>query len=213
MRNHHHRAEMETLTGSLLDVAVANRTHSGEGESGDLYLAEPYPGGMLVAVIDGVGHGIEAAKVAQLAVSTLKCHLQEPVDELIRYCHTALRATRGVVLALASFNARTRSMTWTGVGNVEGKLFSRSISAAPLTLLSASGTLGQGQAIAVYPSEVPIHPGDTLILATDGVRSDFYLGLDMRQSPRQLADRILQRSGLRSDDAMVVVARYAGLPA
>lgn len=201
---------METLARSLLDVAVANWTYSGEGESGDLYLVEPYPDGMLVAVVDGVGHGIEAAKVAQLAISILRCHAQKPVDELINYCHTGLRGTRGAVMALAAFNARNRSMTWTGVGNVEGKLFSRSRSAAPLTLLSASGTLGQGQAIEVHPFEVPIEMGDTLILASDGVRSDFYLGLDVRQSPQQLADLILARSALRKDDAMVVVARYAG---
>lgn len=199
---------METLTRSQLDVAVANWAHSGEGECGDLYLVEPYPEGMLVAVIDGVGHGIEAAKVAQLCLSMLRCHAHKPVDELIRCCHSGLRGTRGAVMALASFNTRARAMTWTGVGNVEGKMFSRS-AAAPLTLLSASGTLGQGQAVEVHPSEIPVHSGDTLILATDGVRSDFYLGLDMRQSPQQLADRILARSGLRSDDALVVVARFA----
>lgn len=201
---------METLARNLLDVAVAKWTHAGEGECGDLYLIEPHADGLLVALIDGVGHGIEAAKVAQAATSILKCHAQEPVEELIEYCHAGLRGTRGVVMALASFNARTRSMTWTGVGNVEGKLFSRGRSMAPLTLLSASGTLGQGQAIEVHPFEVPIDIGDTLILATDGVRSDFYLGLDIRQSPRQLADRILAHSALRKDDAMIVVARYTG---
>lgn len=201
---------METVVRSLLEVGVANSTFSGEGESGDLFLVEPHPDGMLVAVVDGVGHGIEAAKVAQLVVSILRCHAQEPVDELINYCHTGLRGTRGAVLALAAFNARNRSMTWTGVGNVEGKLFAQGRSAAPLTLLSASGTLGQGQAIPVHPFEVQVDVGDTLILASDGVRSDFYLDLDVRQSPQQLADLILARSALRKDDALVVVARYAG---
>lgn len=201
---------METLAGSLLDVAVANWTHSGEGECGDVYLIEPYPDGLLIAVIDGVGHGMEAAKVSQLAISILKSHVKEPVNELIKQCHMALRGTRGAVVALASFRARPGSMTWTGVGNVEGKFFAKGSPAAPLTLLSTSGTLGQGETIEVHPFKVPIDIGDTLILATDGVRSDFYLGLDMRQSPRELADRILARSVLRKDDAMIVVARYQG---
>lgn len=201
---------METLAGSLLDVAVANWTHSGEGECGDVYLIEPYPDGLLIAVIDGVGHGMEAAKVAQLVTSILRRHAKEPVNELIKQCHAGLRGTRGAVVALASFHARNRCMTWTGVGNVEGKFFAKSAPTTPLTLLSTSGTLGHGETIEVHPFKVPINIGDTLILATDGVRSDFYLGLDMRQSPRELANRILARSVLRKDDAMIVVARYQG---
>ena len=62
--------------------------------------------------------------------------------------------------------------------------------------------------VEVRPTEVPLKPGDTLILATDGVRSDFYLGLDLKKSPKQLADHILEQSARRSDDALVAVARY-----
>ena len=191
-------------------MAVANWTHAGEGECGDFYLVEPTPDGLLVAVIDGIGHGMEAAKVAQLAASILKRHAHESVSELIKQCHAGLRTTRGAVAALASFHARNRTMTWTGVGNVEGKLFSKGASTTPLTLLSASGTLGHGNGIEVHPCKLPINVGDTLIMATDGVRSDFYLDLDIGQSPRELADWILARSVLRKDDAMIVVGRYTG---
>src|SRR5262249_60434343 len=56
---------------------------------------------------------------------------------------------------------------------------------------------------------VPVVPGDTLILATDGVRSEF---LDEfrahRDGPQVLADRILERFGRGTDDALVLVARY-----
>jgi hypothetical protein len=56
--------------------------------------------------------------------------------------------------------------------------------------------------------------GDTLIFATDGVRSDFaseHLAHD--DPPQQLADRILARWGTKTDDALVLVARYVGTPA
>ena len=43
-----------------------------------------------------------------------------PVDELVRRCHEAAR-TRGAVISLASFDA-SGTMTWLGVGNVEGLL-------------------------------------------------------------------------------------------
>ena len=198
---------MDSVARRQVEVQIATWALSQDGECGDHCLVERFKDGALVAVVDGIGHGVEAAKVAKLTLSILKEQADLPVDELIQQCHAALRATRGVVLALASFNTRTRTMTWTGVGNVEGKLFTRAVAAAPTTLLSSMGTLGQGM-VEVRPTEVPLKPGDTLILATDGVRSDFYLGLDLKKSPKQLADHILEQSARRSDDALVAVARY-----
>jgi len=59
-------------------------------------------------------------------------------------------------------------------------------------------------------SVVPIHRGDTLIFATDGVRSDF-LDAPLRQlEPQALADHILAHWGTQTDDALVLVVRYLG---
>jgi len=57
---------------------------------------------------------------------------------------------------------------------------------------------------------VPVAPGDLLIFATDGIREGFAEGLPTDATPQQLADQILARSGKGTDDALVVVARYAG---
>ena len=197
------------MTRPVVEMAVASWTLAGQGECGDLYLVEPYDNGVLLAVVDGIGHGAEAAKVAKIAVAILKDRPHDLPSILIRECHESLRATRGAVLALASFNAVHQTMCWTGVGNVEGKLFSADRQAAPKTLLSSPGTLGHGT-VEVRPDEIPIRIGNTLILATDGVRHDFYLGLDIHQSPQEIADHILARSARRSDDALVLVARYTG---
>lgn len=197
------------MTRPLVEMAVASWTLAGQGECGDLYLVEPYADGVLLAVVDGIGHGAEAAKVAKIAMAILKDRPRDLPSTLVRACHENLRATRGAVLGLAAFNAVTQTMCWTGVGNVEGKLFSADRQAAPKTLLSSPGTLGHGT-VEVRPTEIPIHIGDTLILATDGVRNDFYLGLNLNQSPRDIADHILARSARRTDDALVLVGRYTG---
>jgi hypothetical protein len=57
---------------------------------------------------------------------------------------------------------------------------------------------------------LPVAPGDTLLLATDGVRSGFASGLRLEEAPQQLADRILARDAKGTDDALVLVARYRG---
>ena len=106
----------------LLEWSVATRTMSGEIECGDAHLVVELPGGALVAVVDGLGHGREAAVAAREAVATLTQHADEPVVPLLQRCHGQLRATRGVVMTLASFRAADATMTWLGVGNVEGFL-------------------------------------------------------------------------------------------
>jgi hypothetical protein len=57
---------------------------------------------------------------------------------------------------------------------------------------------------------VLLSPGDTLVMATDGVRSGFAADLPLHGSPQALADEILARDGKRTDDALVLVARYLG---
>ena len=57
---------------------------SGRGEeSGDLHVVAPFAGGALVAVIDGLGHGAEAAAAARAARRVISDHAGEPVLTLV----------------------------------------------------------------------------------------------------------------------------------
>lgn len=193
-----------------LNLGVASWTLPGEGECGDLYLAAPFTEGVLVAAIDGIGHGAEAAHAAEIAIGILRDRPHEPIMSLLNRCHESLRTTRGAVMSLASINTLAGTMTWVGVGNVEGRLLPViNADSQPQALLLSRGILGHRLA-PVYPSVVTIKSGDTLILATDGVREDFYHGLDLKQSPQKLAELILARSARHTDDALVLVGRYTG---
>jgi phosphoserine phosphatase RsbX len=55
-----------------------------------------------------------------------------------------------------------------------------------------------------------ISQGDTLIMATDGIRSGFTAGVNLRDSPQTIAESILALHTKGSDDSLVVVARYLG---
>src|SRR2546430_17300400 len=76
----------------------------------------------LVAVVDGLGHGAEAAGAALAAVTCLERAARQPVISLIQSCHGRLAATRGAVMSVAAFNVREEPMTRVGVGTVEGVL-------------------------------------------------------------------------------------------
>ena len=196
---------------SLIECGIAARSFDGRGESGDQYLVEPFSDGVLVMVVDGLGHGPSAAVAGKAAVAAMVGHVSEPVTALLKRCHENLRRTRGAVISLASFNVLAGTMTWLGIGNVKGVLL-RADGRAGRTrerLLLRGGVVGY-QLPTLRPAMLSVVPGDTLILATDGLRSVFADELVLGEPPQEMADRIFDQYRRGTDDAMVLVARYVG---
>jgi phosphoserine phosphatase RsbX len=200
---------MEKLSEGLLDYGFATVALSGESQSGDACLVQHFAGGVLLAVVDGLGHGAEAAEAARVAIETLRLHAGESVMSLARRCHANLQGYRGAVMSIASLDASDLSMTWLGVGNVSGVLI-HADSGEPLeqeVLLMRSGVVGNALP-ALRAAVIPVFHGDTLILATDGVAEGFYDDISIADSPQKLADRLLRTHNKGTDDAMVLVARF-----
>ena len=200
---------METLASSTIEWGVAARALPGQPSSGDLDLVKSFPNGVLVAALDGVGHGEKAASAAAVARSILEAHAGEPVIALIGRCHEVLRATRGVAMSVASFNVSQGLITWLGVGNVQGVLLRRGLSGSVKeeSLLLRAGVVGV-QLPSLRVSVLPLSAGDTLIFTTDGISSDFDRRLARNHPPQKAAEGILARHGKTTDDALVLVTRY-----
>jgi negative regulator of sigma-B (phosphoserine phosphatase) len=196
---------------SLIEWGVAIQAFSDQSASGDEYLVEAYPDGVLVAAVDGLGHGPRAAVVAKAAIAALKGHACESVDLLIKRCHQELLGTRGVVMSLAAFSARDEAMTWVGVGNVTGLLLraNQKVARPREALLSRGGVVGY-HLPSLYPAAHSIYPGDILVFATDGLRGGFTEGVVLGEPPQRIADCLLDGYGRGTDDALVLVARYVG---
>ncbi len=195
-----------------LEWAVSAVPIPGETESGDLHVVEAFDRGVLVAVIDGLGHGGPAAEAARTAGDLIRKSAGENVIRLVQQCDRHLHQTRGVVMSLASIHTADETVTWLGVGNVDGILFRGNSSQRPSSeFLNASRGVVGARLPALRAAVVPISRGDVLIFVTDGIRSGFDEGLSLNQSPQQMADRILARDGLDTDDALVLVARFEGI--
>jgi len=200
-------------TPALIEWGVAAQALPGEAQSGDLHFVKQVGAGALVAVVDGLGHGAEAATAARVAVTALERHSTESPAPLIERCHRALQGTRGAVMSVAVLGRPDGSMTWLGVGNVEGLLLhgdgaARSRSGRE-SLVTRGGIVGS-ELPRLHPTILPIARGDLLIFATDGIREGFADGLSPEAAPQHLADEILARHGKGTDDALVLVARYLG---
>jgi negative regulator of sigma-B (phosphoserine phosphatase) len=196
----------------MLEYGLAKHAHVGEGESGDLHMVCCNHNGILIAVIDGIGHGEEAAEAARTAAALLQGSIDEPVISLVEQCHEKLRGTRGAVLSLAFISPEQNMMTWLGVGNVQGVLVrangTRGNAQEPLLL--RAGVVG-AKLPALQASVLPVSRGDTIFFATDGIQGDFSTSLSTRENPQRAADRILSRFRSGNDDALILVARLTGI--
>jgi serine phosphatase RsbU (regulator of sigma subunit) len=196
----------------VIEYGVARLALPGQKESGDQHVVSCNKSGVLIAAVDGIGHGEEAANAAKAATSILKAGINEPVISLVGQCHERLRSTRGVVMSLASIDIPHSLMTWLGVGNVKALLMRADAKPGNgmETLLLRGGVVG-AQLPPLQATVLPILRGDTVYFVTDGVRSDFADSLTARENPQRAADRILDQFQNGNDDALVLVARLIGI--
>jgi len=185
---------------------LASLPLGGESESGDYSVVKSFDHGMLVAVIDALGHGHDAAQAARVAAAALEQYAHEKLEDLFRRCDDLMRDTRGAAISVASIDRRNRTMSWLGVGNVTGALVRADTTADQRVkrLIVRGGVVGL-RLPELRSSAMPLLPGDTLVLATDGVRIDFTDSLPAKVGPQPLAEQILQRYATHNDDALVLV--------
>jgi negative regulator of sigma-B (phosphoserine phosphatase) len=200
-------AESDGWPGEL-ERGVAAAALQGEQHSGDLAVFVAWESGALAAAIDGLGHGADAAVAAEEAAKVVSEYARETPGTLLQRCHEALVRTRGVVMTLAWFDLESHTLTWTGVGNVEGRLMRATAApgVAPESALIKGGVVGYSLPN-VRPTTTELHTGDTLVMATDGISSAFSRSLVAGIAAQQLAERILAEHGRGTDDALVVVVR------
>ena len=190
-----------------LDRGVAGAPHAGERRSGDLAVFVPTAAGALVGLIDGLGHGPEAADAAERCADVVRQHAEAEAQDLLQACHEALVQTRGVVMTVAWFDLERARLSWAGVGNVDARLVRQGPELREDVALVFGGVLGYRMPN-VRTASMPLERGDLLVMITDGIGSAISPGLAGGGAAQTLADRIFAMHGRGSDDALVVVVRY-----
>ena len=200
---------MDAIAGwpDVLDFGVAGAALEGEDRSGDLAVFAPTSSGGLACLIDGLGHGEAAADAAAAAAEVIRHHAEAPPQELLDRCHEALKETRGVVMTLARFDVGSAELEWTGVGNVDARLWHPSAGGRHDVALVFGGVVGY-QVPRVRPSTLALAPGDLLVMVTDGIDPGFAAALDGGGPAQTVAERVFAAHGKGTDDALVVVVRY-----
>ncbi len=189
--------------------AVAQTAYPGFSldQAGDRYLIAPFDEGLLIAAIDGLGHGPKAAEAAIAAVDALRQDPAQPVTWLLQRCDRALHGTRGAAVSLISVSYSEQQFEWAGVGNVAAVILRDSAEdGRHEALLSRPGVVGFRMPH-IRVVRLGINPYDTLILTTDGIHSGYLKDAPLQQPSQELADHILTQHARGTDDALVVVVR------
>lgn len=198
------------MTRLNYQYAVAQTAYPGNplNLAGDRYVIEPFNEGVLVGVIDGLGHGSKAAEAAVAAAEALSEHPSRSTPWLLEHCNQSIRSTRGAAVSVVAINTSESQLEWAGVGNVTAMIVrSSQENRKHESLLTKGGVIGFRMP-SIRPACLDIGPYDMLILATDGIRGGFLEAAPLDDSPQALADHILEHHKRQTDDALVVVLRF-----
>lgn len=200
---------VETGRCGAIDWAVCATAYPGQLRSGDAFLVQKTGSGVLIAVVDGLGHGDEAADVAEQALASVRKTAEHSLAGSLTACHRALRGSRGVVMTLVSMDADRGTLSWVAIGNVDAAVLRPARGGGPTQRWSVplrGGVVGD-RLPEVRESTAALADGDTFVAATDGMSRSFLEGIDLSQDADRLARDLHTTYARADDDALVLIAR------
>ncbi|OZM71199.1 hypothetical protein CFN78_22145 [Amycolatopsis antarctica] len=178
----------------------------GEEVSGDTLALAADGEEHTLLMVDGLGHGPDAAEAARAAAAVFAGDPHRPLPALLSAVNAGIRHTRGA--AAAVLRVRPGLASFCGVGNVNAVLIT---GGRTRHLLSQPGIVGRG---AVKPLVRPLdlEPDAIAVLHTDGVDARWSLGAGPGPAlaPALLAARLMHRHRRSRDDATVLALRVDG---
>jgi anti-sigma regulatory factor (Ser/Thr protein kinase) len=189
-------------------VGVVCTAFGNDAACGDSWLVEKTAAGTLVALADGLGHGIDAAAAADAAIGTILRRKNSSIAEMFQIVHGALRSTRGAAVQIAIIDSESGTLRSAGVGNISMSVNTHDGSKS---VPSHPGIVGH-QMGRLHEVTIPWSRESFLVTHTDGIsarwRLDSYPAIRLRDPA--LAAAVLYRDYAReNDDATVLTFREA----
>jgi phosphoserine phosphatase RsbX len=176
----------------------------GEVVNGDaLLVREDLSGRVLLAVIDGLGHGRKAADASQAALGRLnEVPLDQPLLDTLKLVHQDLRGTRGAAATVCLLTPRRLEAC--AVGNVQ-----LSSAGFTLPLVLSAGVLGH-QVGTFRICQVDAPERYRLMLYSDGISTRVRWGELVNLPPAAVCEAVYAQYRRAEDDATILVADVNG---
>ena len=197
-------------TEGQMQVAGIAVPYPGELRCGDAWTCESTPERTIAMVVDGLGHGWDAAEAAHEAVAAFRKRAHARPGEILGYIHDALKKTRGAVAAVAEIRPPEGTLVYAGVGNISAVVLNGGTSRS---LVSHNGTLGAALP-RIQEFKAEWSPDSVLVIHSDGLQSRWdlssasYPGL-LARHPALIGGALLRDFRRQRDDASVVVIKAA----
>jgi anti-sigma regulatory factor (Ser/Thr protein kinase) len=192
-----------------LRVGAVNVSKHGEDFCGDSWGIEQTDDISTLLVADGLGHGYEAGQASLEAVRILRNNRELPPGTLIDLAHRALKSLRGAAVSVARLDRARGKMTFSGLGNVTGQIYSGQ--GLSQHMVSVNGTAGH-QIARIREFSYPWPADGILVMYSDGLATS--TSLESRptlalRDPSLIAGVLYRDFSRGRDDATVVVAKAA----
>jgi hypothetical protein len=188
------------------EVGQLTAPYPGETVCGDGWGMRSAGGSATLMLVDGLGHGPQAAEAAEMAMRTFSLQGDRDCVQLMEMIHRALVPTRGAAIAIARIDRGERLVRFVGVGNIAGML----IDGGELRrMVSNNGTAGH-IAPRIREFTYPFTRVPLVILHSDGLTTKWELGAypGLASGPPSLIAGVLFRDFRRErDDASVLAVR------
>jgi len=185
-------------------LGVVSVAKPGESECGDGWgFVQDGPRTILM-VVDGLGHGAGAREASADAAEVFRKYATLGSDRVLRKMHDSLRKTRGAAVSIAELDATSRTIKYSGVGNIQGVIVGDN---GVQRLVSHTGTVGfvmsrTQEFTYAWP------PSSLLIMHSDGIdtRWDLERYRGIRAKHPAIAAGMIYRDHRRTRDDATVLA-------
>ncbi len=196
--------------GPAVRTGAIQLAKSGETVCGDAWYVESLGRRTFCAVVDGLGHGPQAAQAAQLAVESLRDHQTASLTEQVHFAHLALRPTRGAALGIAEILHDEGLVKFVGIGNVMAAVHEQGTAR---NMVSQNGILGH-HIRRVTEFQYPWTESAMLVMCSDGINTHWdvnqYAGLCGRD-PSLIAATLYRDFSRGRDDTTVIVLKASAV--
>jgi len=176
--------------------------------NGDAFVVKPFDGDkVLLAVIDGLGQGAKAHKMAKAVQERIENHFFLPIEQLFLDCHELLKSDAfeegGIALSIALLTPS--HIQYLGVGDTHGQLLNLS----PHVFFNAEGRVGGHLLRSLNIRTYATTDEQYVILCTDGIQSQLDVSIvDWNQRLKGIAIQLFNAYNRPYGDATILVAKY-----
>lgn len=184
-------------------IGIALFPHDPCGDAWAIHESGPQ---VRVILADGLGHGVEAARAADEAVSIFRRLASRGPREIAEILHAGLRSTRGAAIGVLGLDIGRQIAKYCGIGNISARILDGQYSRQ---LMSHNGTAG-AQAPKIEEYTYPWPDKGLCVMHSDGVAMHWtleaYPGL-LQRHPAVIAAVLYRDFARGRDDASLVVVK------